>query len=114
LRAKNILVNRKAGNRVFYSVRDPFHSHMTKASAALKAMDGAENSSAPASGVVGASDQDSRRGGCRCSKWPSLAHCPPHQGRIGVFVHHNTLQAFEHPSWRWWFKERNSSARNHT
>lgn len=54
LRAKNILVNRKAGNQVFYSVRDPviievldlmrryFHTHMSEVLATLKAMDKAE------------------------------------------------------------------------
>jgi ArsR family transcriptional regulator len=54
LRAKNILVNRKAGNQVFYSVRDPliievldvmrryFHAHMTEVLATLKALDKAE------------------------------------------------------------------------
>jgi DNA-binding transcriptional ArsR family regulator len=54
LRAKNILVNRKAGNQVFYSVRDPiiievldlmrryFHSHMSEVLATLKAIDKAE------------------------------------------------------------------------
>jgi DNA-binding transcriptional ArsR family regulator len=54
LRAKNILVNRKAGNQVFYSVRDPiiievldlmrryFHTHMTEVLATLKAIDKAE------------------------------------------------------------------------
>ncbi len=54
LRAKNILVSRKAGNHVFYSVRDPliievldvmrryFHAHMSEAVAALKALDKAE------------------------------------------------------------------------
>jgi DNA-binding transcriptional ArsR family regulator len=51
LRAKNIVVNRKSGNQVFYSVRDPliievldimrryFHGHMTDVVATLKAMD---------------------------------------------------------------------------
>ena len=51
LRAKNILVNRKAGNQVFYSVRDPliievldlmrryFHAHMSEVLATLKAID---------------------------------------------------------------------------
>jgi ArsR family transcriptional regulator len=50
LRAKNILVNRKVGNQVFYSVRDPlivevldvmrryFHAHMTEVVATLKAI----------------------------------------------------------------------------
>lgn len=54
LRAKNILVNRKAGNQVFYSVRDPviievldlmrryFHTHMSEVLATLKAMDKVE------------------------------------------------------------------------
>lgn len=54
LRAKNILVSRKAGNQVFYSVRNPliidvldimrryFHEHMAEAVAALKALDKAE------------------------------------------------------------------------
>ena len=54
LRAKNILVNRKAGNQVFYSVRDPliievldlmrryFHVHMSEVLATLKAIDKAE------------------------------------------------------------------------
>ncbi|HEY3938587.1 MAG TPA: metalloregulator ArsR/SmtB family transcription factor [Bryobacteraceae bacterium] len=54
LRAKNILVNRKAGNQVFYSVRDPliievldlmrryFHAHMSEVFATLKAIDKAE------------------------------------------------------------------------
>ena len=56
LRAKNILVNRKVGNQVFYSVRDPliiqvldvmrqyFHSHMNEVIATLKAIDKAEKS----------------------------------------------------------------------
>ena len=50
LRAKNILVNRKLGNQVFYSVRDPlilevldimrryFHAHMSEVLATLKAI----------------------------------------------------------------------------
>ena len=54
LRAKNILVNRKTGNQVFYSVRDPliievldlmrryFHAHMSEVLATLKAIDKAE------------------------------------------------------------------------
>jgi DNA-binding transcriptional ArsR family regulator len=54
LRVKNILVNRKAGNQVFYSVRDPliievldlmrryFHVHMSEVLATLKAIDKAE------------------------------------------------------------------------
>ena len=54
LRAKNILVNRKAGNQVFYAVRDPliievldlmrryFHAHMSEVLATLKAIDKAE------------------------------------------------------------------------
>jgi DNA-binding transcriptional ArsR family regulator len=54
LRAKNIVVNRKVGNQVFYSVRDPliievldimrryFHSHMNEVVATLKAMDKAD------------------------------------------------------------------------
>lgn len=54
LRAKNIVVNRKAGNQVFYSVRDPliveildlmrryFHKHLAEALATLKAIDKAE------------------------------------------------------------------------
>jgi DNA-binding transcriptional ArsR family regulator len=56
LRAKNILINRKAGNQVFYSVRDPliievldvmrryFHVHMNEVLATLKAMDRPEKS----------------------------------------------------------------------
>jgi len=51
LRAKNILINRKTGNQVFYAVRDPliievldimrryFQAHMTEVLATLKAMD---------------------------------------------------------------------------
>jgi DNA-binding transcriptional ArsR family regulator len=54
LRAKNIVISRKAGNQVFYSVRDPliievldlmrryFHSHLTEALATLKAIDKAD------------------------------------------------------------------------
>jgi len=54
LRAKNILVNRKLGNQVFYSVRHPliievldtmrryFHVHLSEVRATLKAMDKAE------------------------------------------------------------------------
>ena len=54
LRAKNILLSRKAGNHVFYSVRDPliievldvmrryFHVHMSEAVSALKALDKAD------------------------------------------------------------------------
>ena len=54
LREKNIVVARKAGNQVFYSVRHPlivevldvmrryFHVHMTQAAAELKALDRAE------------------------------------------------------------------------
>jgi ArsR family transcriptional regulator len=50
LKAKNILVSRKAGNQVFYSVRDPliikvldimrryFHAHMSEVLATLKAI----------------------------------------------------------------------------
>lgn len=50
LRAKNIVVGRKAGNQVFYTVRDPliidvldimrryFHAHMNEAVATLKAI----------------------------------------------------------------------------
>jgi DNA-binding transcriptional ArsR family regulator len=51
LRTKNIVINRKVGNQVFYSVRDPliidildilrryFHTHMTEVLATLKAID---------------------------------------------------------------------------
>ena len=51
LRAKNILVNRRSGNQVFYSVRDPliidvldimrryFHKHMNDILATLKLID---------------------------------------------------------------------------
>jgi DNA-binding transcriptional ArsR family regulator len=54
LRAKNILLSRKMGNQVFYSVRNPliidvldimrryFHEHMSEAVATLKAMDKAD------------------------------------------------------------------------
>ena len=54
LRTKNIVVNRKIGNQVFYSVRDPliievldvmrryFHAHLVEAFATLKALDKAE------------------------------------------------------------------------
>ena len=54
LRAKNILVSRKVGNQVFYSVRDPiiievldmlrryFHSHMNEVLSTLKAIEKAE------------------------------------------------------------------------
>ena len=54
LRSKNIVINRKAGNQVFYSVRDPliidvldimrryFHAHMSEVLATLKAIDKAE------------------------------------------------------------------------
>jgi ArsR family transcriptional regulator len=54
LRAKHILVNRKTGNQVFYSVRDRriidvldimrqyFHAHLTEALVTLKAIDKAE------------------------------------------------------------------------
>jgi DNA-binding transcriptional ArsR family regulator len=56
LRAKNILINRKVGNQVFYSVRDPliievldvmrryFHTHMSEVLATLKAIDRHEKS----------------------------------------------------------------------
>ncbi len=55
LRAKNILVNRKTGNQVFYAVRDPlvievldimrryFHAHMSEVLETLKAMDEPES-----------------------------------------------------------------------
>ena len=54
LRAKNILISRKTGNQVFYSVRDPlivevldvmrryFHAHLNEVLATLKAIDKAE------------------------------------------------------------------------
>jgi DNA-binding transcriptional ArsR family regulator len=54
LRAKNILINRKTGNQVFYAVRDPliievldvmrryFHTHMSGVLATLKAIDKAD------------------------------------------------------------------------
>jgi ArsR family transcriptional regulator len=57
LRAKNILVNRKTGNQVFYSARDPlifevldvmrryFHAHLSEVMATLKAIDRQEKSS---------------------------------------------------------------------
>jgi DNA-binding transcriptional ArsR family regulator len=56
LRAKNILINRKIGNQVFYSVRDPliievldvmrryFHAHMSGVLATLKAIGKADKS----------------------------------------------------------------------
>ena len=58
LRAKNILISRKTGNQVFYSVRDPliievldvmrryFHSHLSEVLATLKAIDKADNAKA--------------------------------------------------------------------
>ena len=54
LRTKNILTNRRAGNQVFYSVRDPliievldvmrryFHAHRNEVVATFKAIDKAE------------------------------------------------------------------------
>src|SRR5579862_1200994 len=60
LRAKNILINRKAGNQVFYSVRDPliievldvmrryFHAHMSEVVATLKAIGAADRNHAKA------------------------------------------------------------------
>jgi DNA-binding transcriptional ArsR family regulator len=54
LRTKNILLNRKVGNQVFYSVRDPliievldvmrryFHAHMSEVLTTLRAIDKAE------------------------------------------------------------------------
>src|SRR6478672_667213 len=54
LRAKTIVINRTAGNQVFYAVRDPliievldlmrryFHAHMSEVLATLKAIDKAE------------------------------------------------------------------------
>ena len=56
LRAKNIVVSRKAGNQVFYTVRDPliidvlnimrryFHAHMSEVLATLQAIDQADKS----------------------------------------------------------------------
>ena len=56
LRSKNILISRKSGNQVFYSVRDPliievldvmrryFHAHMLQVSGTLKAIGRAERS----------------------------------------------------------------------
>ena len=58
LRAKNILIGRKTGNQVFYSVRDPliievldvmrryFHSHLNEVLATLKAIDKADSGKA--------------------------------------------------------------------
>jgi ArsR family transcriptional regulator len=58
LRAKNILVGRKSGNQVFYSVRHPliievldvmrryFHAHMSEVVATFKALDRAEKAGA--------------------------------------------------------------------
>jgi DNA-binding transcriptional ArsR family regulator len=58
LRAKNILLSRKSGNQVFYSVRDPlivevldvmrryFHAHMNEVLSTLKAIDKADNTKA--------------------------------------------------------------------
>ena len=54
LRSKNIVLNRKVGNQVFYSVRDPliievldimrryFQAHMSEIVATLKSMDSAK------------------------------------------------------------------------
>jgi ArsR family transcriptional regulator len=54
LRAKNIVLNRKAGNQVLYSVRDPlivdvldimrryFHKHLSEALSSLKGIEKAE------------------------------------------------------------------------
>jgi DNA-binding transcriptional ArsR family regulator len=56
LRSKNILLNRRNGNQVFYSVRDPliidvldimrryFHTHMNEVVSTLKAIDKAGRS----------------------------------------------------------------------
>jgi DNA-binding transcriptional ArsR family regulator len=64
LRAKNILINRKTGNQVFYAVRDPlvtevldimrryFHAHMSEVLATLKAMDELETKGAEGNGKV--------------------------------------------------------------
>ena len=57
LRAKNILINRKVGNQVFYSVRDPliievldimrryFQAHLSEVSATRKAINKADKGS---------------------------------------------------------------------
>lgn len=64
LRAKNILINRKTGNQVFYAVRDPliievldimrryFQAHMSEVLATLKAMDKPETGKAEIKGKV--------------------------------------------------------------
>jgi len=64
LRAKNILINRKTGTQVFYTVRDPlvievldimrryFHAHMSEVLATLKAMDERETKGAEGKGKV--------------------------------------------------------------
>jgi DNA-binding transcriptional ArsR family regulator len=56
LRTKNILISRRTGNQILYSVRDPliievldilrryFHAHLNEALATLKAIDRAEKS----------------------------------------------------------------------
>lgn len=67
LRAKNILAHRKAGNQVFYSVRNPliievldvmrryFHAHLSEARTRLKAIDRAEKAE------VGKTHMENRR-----------------------------------------------------
>jgi ArsR family transcriptional regulator len=64
LRAKNILINRKTGNQVFYAVRDPliievldimrryFQAHMSEVLATLKAMDRPETGKPESKGRV--------------------------------------------------------------
>lgn len=59
LRSKNILINRKSKNQVFYSVRDPviieildimrryFHTHMSEVLATLKAASQSEKAAHP-------------------------------------------------------------------
>jgi DNA-binding transcriptional ArsR family regulator len=62
LRAKNILIGRKSGNQVFYSVRDLlivevldvmrryFHAHLNEVLTTLKAIDKADNAKAKRAG----------------------------------------------------------------
>ena len=111
LRAKQIVVSRKVGNQVYYSIRDHalievldilrryFYAQLNNTVNMLKEVASEQpKSRLRTTSMTACSHPRLARLGRLRRAVEQAAHLLPMQGPIGVFVHHNTLHAFEHLS----------------